>query len=134
MNEPIRKVDNFFCARSRDVLKFNSEFHGLYGSYMMGGKQQNEYVVFEGHEGGTYTFIAEFAEQVTAMEYVNFRRDKRLAKQSIEAYEESRRQDLLVSSVCTFHGKPQDSECFYGYHSRCNGCNCSCHDALQENL
>lgn len=28
-----------------------------------------------------------------------------------------------------FHGKPLDSECFYGYHRKCNGCNCSCHDS-----
>lgn len=26
-----------------------------------------------------------------------------------------------------FIGKPVDSECFYGYHARCSGCNCTCH-------
>lgn len=36
-----------------------------------------------------------------------------------------RRKEALLN--CTFDGKPMDSECFYGYHDRCHGCNCSCH-------
>lgn len=128
MNEPIRKIDNFFCARSRDVLKFNSEFRGLYGSYMMGGKQQNEYVVFEGHEGGNYTFVAEFADEGRAIEYLNFRQAALRVKRAEENAEMVRKQDLMISTGATFHGKPQESDCFHGYHSQCHGCNCSCHD------
>lgn len=33
-----------------------------------------------------------------------------------------------------FHGKPLDSECFYGFHQQCKGCNCSCHDPAKDNM
>jgi hypothetical protein len=31
-----------------------------------------------------------------------------------------------------FVGKPMDSECFYGFHDKCIGCNCKCHPDAEE--
>lgn len=44
----------------------------------------------------------------------------------LDAHAEEQR--VREATAYHFHGKPMDSECFYGFHAQCHGCNCSCHD------